>query len=152
MRLHPTIPRDLLLVFCLCAISFSFGFFGYLAIELLYKSFISHSPTHWSMGLVAGLSFLFLLTIDQKKMPLLAKAFLGGVFITLLEFLAGMILNLHFRLAVWDYSDSFWNIKGQICPAFSLVWFALSFVIIAANRALCRILFYPFHEKNHFRN
>jgi len=111
MKQYSTRPSA---VFSLYAISFSFGFFAYLGIEKLYKSLISHSPTHWSMGLVAGLSFLFLLVLDEKKIPLPVKAILGGLFITLLELLAGVILNLHYQMNVWDYRQSFGNFKGQI--------------------------------------
>jgi len=27
---------------------------------------------------------------------------------------------------VWDYSDRRWNVYGQICPLYSLLWFVLS--------------------------
>lgn len=148
---NATPSRDRLLRFSLAAISFSFGFFAYLGIEKLYKSQISHSPTHWSMGLVAGLSFLFLLALDEKKLPLFVKAVAGGLFITLLELFAGIILNLHLHLGVWDYSRSFGDFKGQICPLFSLVWCAASFAVIAANRLLIRLFFYAFGEKTPFR-
>lgn len=124
----------------LSAISFSFGFFAYLGIEKLYKSFVSHSPTHWSMGMISGLSFLFLLALDKYKIPLPLKALAGGLFITLLELLAGIILNLHYHLNVWDYSRNFADFKGQICPLFSLIWCAASFAVIAANRLLTRLV------------
>ena len=148
MKRYTTLPsREPLSVFSLCAISFSFGFFSYLGIEKLYKGLISHSPTHWSMGLVSGLAFLFLLVLDEKKLPLPVKALLGGIFITLLELLAGIILNLHYHLGVWDYSRSFGDFKGQICPLFSLIWCAASFAVIATNRLLIRLVFCTSHEK-----
>lgn len=148
MKRYTTLPsREPLLVFSLCAISFSFGFFSYLGIEKLYKSLISHSPTHWAMGLVSGLAFLFLLVLDEKKLPLPVKALLGGVFITSLELLAGIILNLHLELGIWDYRESFGDFKGQICPLFSLIWCAASFVIIALNRLMIRLVFFTSHEK-----
>ena len=116
-------------------------------IEKLYKSQISHSPTHWSMGLVSGLAFLFLLVLDEKKIPLPVKALLGGLFITLLELIAGIILNLHYHMGVWDYSKSFGDFKGQICPLFSLIWCFASFAVIATNRLLIRLVFCTSHEK-----
>lgn len=136
--------------FCLFSLSFSFGFFAYLGIERLYKGLISHSPTHWSMGLVAGLAFLFLLHIDRKKLPLWCKALLGGLFITLLELCAGVILNLHFHLGVWDYRESFGNFQGQICPLFSFLWCGASFAIIAANRLIQSLVFSAFGKKTPF--
>ena len=118
----------------LCATSFFFGFFSYLGIEKCYKRFISRSSTHWTMGLIAGLSFLFLLALDKKKMPLFLKALAGGTFITLFELVFGVILNLHYHLNVWDYRKNFGNFKGQICPFFSFIWCLSSFAVIAVNR------------------
>ena len=146
----PFTPKALLR-FCLSSLSFSLGFFLYLGIEKLYKSKISHSPTHWSMGLIAGLSFLFLLFVDSKKLPLFVKALLGSLFITLLELSAGIILNLHLHLDIWDYRASFGNFKGQICPLFSLIWFAASFAVLLINRLLTRLVFLAFGKKDRFR-
>lgn len=153
MKSHTTLPsREPLFVFSLCAISFSFGFFSYLGIEKLYKGLFSHSPTHWSMGLVSGLAFLFLLVLDEKKLPLFVKAALGGLFITALELLAGVILNLHLQLGIWDYRESIGNFKGQICPLFSLLWCFASFAVIAANRLITRFVFQAFGKKTPFRD
>lgn len=121
----------------LSACSFFFGFFTYLGIEKCYKRYISRSATHWTMGLIAGLSFLFLLALDKKKMPLYLKALAGGAFITLFELVFGFVLNLHYRLNVWDYRNNFGNFKGQICPLFSLIWCLFSFAVIAINRLFC---------------
>ena len=139
-----------LLLFCLASLSFSFGFFIYLGIEKLYKSLISHSPTHWSMGLVSGLSFLFLLCLDEKRIPLWTKAVAGGLFITLLELSSGIVFNLYLQLGIWDYRESFGNFKGQICPLFSLIWCLASFAVIAANRLWKRLVFYAFGKKTPF--
>ena len=125
----------------LCALSFFFGFFSYLGIEKLYKSLVSHSPTHWSMGMISGLAFLFLLALDKYKLPLPLKALAGGLFITLLELVAGIILNLHYHLNVWDYSRNFGDFQGQICPLFSLIWCAASFAVIITNRFFSRLVF-----------
>ena len=92
---------------------------------------------HWEVGF----SFLFLLVLDQKKLPLVVKAIFGSLFITTLELIAGIILNLRLHLGVWDYRDRFLNFQGQICPLYSLVWVGASFAIIGINRLLCRFFF-----------
>ena len=66
------------------------------------------------MGLIAGLSFLFLLALDKKKMPLCLKALAGGAFITLFELVFGFILNLHYHLNVWDYRQNFQNLVESV--------------------------------------
>lgn len=137
---HASCFQDPLLIFSHTALSFSLGFFLYLAIEKLFKTFFSDSATHWSMGLCAGLAFLFLLCLDLTRLPTALKAALGSLFITALELLAGIFLNLQRHLGVWDYSDIPLNYKGQICVAFSLLWFVGAFGILFCNRLLFRWL------------
>ena len=45
---------------------------------------------------------------------------------TLIEFITGMIFINHLHLQLWDYSSYWGNIKGVICPLFSLFWYALA--------------------------
>ena len=37
-----------------------------------------------------------------------------------------ILLNIWLGLGIWDYSAMPWNLLGQICPQFFLVWIALS--------------------------
>ena len=43
-------------------------------------------------------------------------------FTTLLEFFAGFLLEKFFHEKWWDYSKEPYNIKGYVCPRFSLMW------------------------------
>lgn len=45
---------------------------------------------------------------------------------TLIEFITGLIFINKMHLQLWDYSDRPGNIKGIICPAFSIIWYALA--------------------------
>ena len=45
---------------------------------------------------------------------------------TLIEFITGMIFINHLHLQLWDYSPYWGNIKGVICPLFSMFWYALA--------------------------
>ena len=56
--------------------------------------------------------------------------------ITTVEFVAGCIVNLRLHWQVWDYSSLPFNLLGQICPRFILMWFALSIPGVA----LCTLL------------
>lgn len=51
---------------------------------------------------------------------------LMGVNMTVIEYIAGLISLKFARVRLWDYSDEWGNIKGIICPKFSLLWLALS--------------------------
>lgn len=118
------------------ALGFSLGFFLYLAIETVYKRQFSGSATHFSMGLLAGLAFVFLFFLDKTSLGFFKKAFWGAVFITALELVFGLYLNLYRGLGIWDYSALPLHFLGQICPAFSLVWFFFSCAVLGINRFL----------------
>lgn len=45
-----------------------------------------------------------------------------AVLMTALEYVAGIISLKVSNVRLWDYSDEKWNIKGIICPKFSLCW------------------------------
>lgn len=61
-------------------------------------------------------------------MPLALQAAICAAAITATEFAAGAVLNLWLGLGIWDYSHLPGNLLGQICPQFSLLWLALSFL------------------------
>lgn len=96
----------------------------YGAIEVIVRR-----NTHISMLLLGGLCLVILIKIAQGKAPRFFKCVLGALIITLLEFVTGVIVNIWMQLNVWDYSDRFLNIYGQICPKFTVYWFLLSFVV-----------------------
>ncbi len=60
------------------------------------------------------------------KMSLLLQAVICACGIAVVELAAGVVLNIWLGLGIWDYSAMPWNLLGQICPQFFLVWIALS--------------------------
>lgn len=55
-------------------------------------------------------------------------------FTTLIEFIAGFLLEKLFHEKWWDYSEEPYNIKGYICPRFSLMWgFACVIVVYVVH-------------------
>ena len=121
-------------------VAFGFGGVFYGLIELLFRG-----HTHWSMLLTGGAVFCclyFIFDIFYYE-NLLKNALLGAVIITTAEFAVGCIVNIGLNMHVWDYSHKAMNLYGQICPAFSFGWFALSiaaFYISAAIRRNLRAL------------
>ena len=110
-----------------------FGGMAYGLIEIIWRG-----KTHWSMVLTGGSCFTVLISIYQKraKMSLLKKCLLGGAVITLFEFLCGLIFNIKLKRNIWDYSNRRFNIKGQICPLFSMLWAVLCLPICAISKWL----------------
>lgn len=92
---------------------FSFGGIVYILIELLWRGY-----SHWSMFVLGGACFLLLGLINEKytwDIPLFIQMLIGSFIITIMEFIAGCILNLWLGLNVWSYADMPYNILGQIC-------------------------------------
>ena len=98
---------------------FIFGGAFYGIIEILWRG-----RTHWSMLLTGGVCFttLYKLFNNTKDLSLVKKCAAGSAVITFYEFVSGMIFNKMLKLKVWDYSDRPFNIKGQICPLYSILW------------------------------
>lgn len=102
-------------------ILFSIGGLSYMLIEIIFSG-----STHWTMGILGGICFILIGLIDScYELPLYKQMLVGAVLITTLEFIAGVILNLGFKLNIWDYSQLPFNILGQVCLPFSIIWFFL---------------------------
>lgn len=107
---------------------FYFGAVGYAALEILWRGY-----THWTMALCGGTCMVLLWAVDNglKERGLLSKSLAGCLIITVVELVAGCVVNLVLGLEVWDYSGVPGNIAGQICPPFTLVWFGVSFLVFS---------------------
>lgn len=111
---------------CFDAILFLLGGLTYGFIEILWRR-----RTHISMVITGGLCFLILYKIFTKfkDMLLLYKCVIGSAVITTLEFFCGCIVNLLLKLNVWDYSKLPFNLLGQICILYSVLWGLLTIPI-----------------------
>ena len=118
---------------------FLIGGATYFCIEMLWRG---HS--HWTMFIVGGINEWF-----DWEMPLWKQMLICSVGITAIEFLAGVAINLIFKLNVWDYSNQPFNILGQICLLYSFLWFLLSLLAIVADDFLRYWLFDE--EKPHYK-
>lgn len=124
-----------------------FGGISYILIEMLWRGY-----SHWSMFILGGLCFVLLGLLNEKytwDIPLLIQMLIGAFVITLMEFISGCILNLWLHLHVWDYYNMPFNILGQICLPYMIMWFLLSPVCIITDDYL-RYLFFD-EEKPHYR-
>lgn len=117
---------------CDC-ILFLFGGVAYALLEILWRR-----KTHWSMAITGGTCFVSLFRLYKKypEMTLRKKCILGSIIITLFEGICGFIVNIKYKLNVWDYSKCILNYKGQICLLYSVLWALLCIPI----SAVCEIL------------
>ena len=106
-----------------CAVFFS-GAFSYGMIELLARG-----HTHITMGLLGGAAMVMIHYLNEGEFgaaALFLRLLVSAFCITAAELFAGLILNVRLGLHIWNYSKLPLNLYGQICPAFSLIWFSLS--------------------------
>lgn len=118
---------------------FIVGGLAYNLVEIMFRGY-----THPTMFLLGGLCFILIGMINEKypwEMPLVSQMFISMIIITILEFIFGVVLNIIFKLGVWNYSDLPYNLCGQICLVFSVAWFFLSVVAIIVDDYL-RYLIY----------
>ncbi len=87
----------------------------------------------YGFGMTAVLYFYYLIGSDSFILLFLE----GIVFTTVIELIAGFILDKCFHARWWDYSDMPHNLNGYICPAFSFIWgLAVVFAIKIAHKGI----------------
>ena len=117
-----------------------FGCLGgllYILVELIWRGY-----SHWTMILLGGLCFVLIGLLDeiQQKPPVLLQMLQGASIVTFLEFITGCVLNLWLGLGVWDYSNMPFNILGQICLPFTLIWFFISYLVIKIENLMHKMI------------
>ncbi len=108
----------------------------YCCLEVLWRGF-----THWSMAPVGGLCALLIYCIEPLRLTTFWKMVLCGIGITLVEGISGIFLNLIWKLNVWDYSDLYLNLFGQVCLLFTGIWILLSYPAMKLCAYLDRHIF-----------
>jgi len=118
---------------------FDIGGLLYVLIELAWRG-----TSHWTMFLLGGLCFVCLGLINEVipwETPLWQQVLAGLGIIAVLEFLTGCIVNLWLGWDIWDYSDKWGNILGQICPEYILLWIPVALAAILLDDCLRRLWF-----------
>ena len=109
---------------------FLIGAVGYGAIEMIWRGY-----THWSMMIAGGLCFILFSIVSERMSGhhILLQATICALGVTAIEFVFGVVFNIWLRMGVWDYSNMPFNILGQICPLFTLMWagIAIAFLPLA---------------------
>ena len=128
--------REYAAVFTLGAVLYSF-------IEILWRG-----RTHWTMAVTGGICLLLIHICNERHsdLDLLSRCSLSSLYITGVEFAVGWLLNVRLNMMIWDYSDKYLNIMGQICPEYWAYWYLLSIpaimlstIILAVRKARGRI-------------
>ena len=108
----------------------------YLAIEIIWRG-----HTHWTMLPLSAIIFVMAGLLDEYKISFSfwTQVIIGTLIATALEFIAGLILNIYFKLGIWDYSNMPFNFMGQICPQFTVAWAFLMVLSIKLENLMHKI-------------
>ena len=108
----------------------------YSALEILWRGY-----THWTMAVTGGVCLVLLHGLNHlcARWALVFRCLTGSAIITAMELAVGLLVNRAAGLAVWDYSDMPGNFLGQICPAFSAMWFLLCIPAFGICRGIDRL-------------
>lgn len=103
----------------------------YCALEIVFRQY-----THISMFFAGGLCLFLIALTDEltPKMRFFPKILICGLIITAVEFIFGIALNIILKLNVWDYRTEPYNLLGQICPSFSVIWVLVSALAVPLVR------------------
>lgn len=109
---------------------FLIGGMAYALIEIAYRG-----NTHGSMVIAGGLVFVLigLLNEGKRNPSFLGQMVISCLIITGIELVTGMIVNRWLGWNVWNYSKLPYNFMGQICLAYSVLWFFLSAAAIVLD-------------------
>lgn len=129
-KISDTVPKplkyliEILILFCV-------GGSAYIIIEM-----VSRGYSHWSMFIVGGLCFLIVGAINNFigwDFPVEYQCLIGAVAVTIIEFISGYIINIKLGWDVWDYSNMPFNVMGQICLPFTILWIFVSLLAILVD-------------------
>lgn len=118
---------------------FIIGGFAYYAAEMIYRNY-----SHFSMVIVGGLAFILIGLINEIMSwdtYLEEQVLIGVAWVLIVEFIAGCILNLWLKLNIWDYTNLPFNLLGQICLSYTLLWIPLVLIAILIDDFIRYIFF-----------
>ena len=92
----------------------------YYGAEHLFRGF-----SHWTMFVLGGICLVFFAVqgrLVHWEDPLWRQVLRCLLFVISMEFITGIILNKWLRLEIWDYSRLPFQLFGQICLPFAIIF------------------------------
>lgn len=111
-----------------------YTFLGY----LMESTYISLFQKHWvSSGLfkgpyipLYGIGACCLIYLSSYLNSPLLAFFIGGLTMTLLEYMTSHYIEKVFHTQCWDYSHHHFHFQGRICLLYTIIWCSLSYLFI----------------------
>lgn len=98
-------------------------------VELLWRRFFGLARRWINPGFfngpwlpLYGFGTIILYFISGIQISIFLKSVTFFFGLTLLEYITGLFFLNIYNLRLWNYSNNKWNIKGVICPFYSILW------------------------------
>ena len=107
------------------------------------KKFVNRGFSTGPFCLVYGIAAVFMAVTMEELMAEPVFQLIGcGVLATIIEWMAGKILERLNQHKWWDYSNKKWNFDGYICLQYSVLWAVLGFVAVRYGDAFFLIVYH----------
>ena len=116
----------------------------YFYMEIAFRGY-----SHFSMLICGGVCFITvgcmgrkILANSKNMLVALPEIMVSGMLIiTFYEFVTGVLVNKVLGWNVWDYSEQKYNVMGQICLIYSLLWSVLSLLCVYLDIIIRKYIF-----------
>lgn len=113
-----------------------YTFLGYLMesgyISLLQRHFISSGLLKGPFIPLYGIGACCLIVFSPYLTNPLLMFFVGGMSMTLLEYIASLYIEKVFHTQCWNYSHHYLHFQGRICLLYFIMWCFLSYFFISS--------------------
>lgn len=104
--------------------------------EVLYayknqRKFVNRGFLHGPVCPIYGSCVLFITTIlENFHSNIFILLIIATILTSVIEYFTGLVLEKLFKKKYWDYTEDPFNLHGRICLHFSLMWGAVSVLIL----------------------
>ena len=131
---------------------FIYSFLGWVleiaAATVKQKKFANRGLVNGPFCVIYGIAALFM-TFGLQELRGVWLFLFAAIYATVIEWVAGHLIEKAFKARWWDYSRIKWNLDGYICIPASLIWGALGYlgIFLAYWLWISSDLIYCFVEK-----
>ena len=110
------------------------------------KRFVNRGLVNGPFCVIYGI-VLVALTLFYRELPLFWLFCGAAILGTVVEWIAGHLIEQMWHERWWDYSDVKWNLDGYICLPMSMLWGALGLITVRWGNGLMVRLFRLFPDR-----
>ena len=102
--------------------------------ELIFRDLMGHVDVSFVIVPMAGIVYVVLMALEDRKWHPLLSSFYGALTITMLELIVGSI-------ALWGFGHRFWRygrltFYGIIALDWAFIWWGICLVVVSAHRLI----------------